>query len=110
MTALPFLARSERDRRPPSTVSITGALRAPVAPELSRTLEALIRRGERRVLLDLRAVDHIDAAGVGELVRAFNATSAAGGGLRIAHANSRVRRVLQVTGLLTLLTTDDAAP
>ncbi len=110
MTALPFPARFECNRRSSSTVTVTGALRAPVAPELSRTLEALIRRGERRVLLDLRAVDHIDAAGVGELVRAFNVTRAAGGTLRVAHANSRVRRVLQIAGLLTLLTTDDANP
>jgi hypothetical protein len=41
---------------------------------------------------------------MGELVRAFNSTSAAGGVLQEAHVTRRVRQLLDVTGVLKLLT------
>lgn len=120
MPALKFRARSESDRRQAGNqqhslsafpeqgtyvaiVGVKGALRTPVTSELSQTLDAMIRRGDRRVLLDLAELHDIDAAGVGELVCAFNAMSTAGGVLRIARANRHVRSVLQVTGVFTLL-------
>ena len=93
----------------PAVVRVTGALRVPVTRELSEALGSLIRRGERRVLLDLAGLHDIDAAGVGELVRAFNAVRAAGGGLRIAKANRHVRRLLGIAGLYNLLTAGGGA-
>ncbi len=89
-----------------SILAVTGSLRTPVNAGLRHRVQALLARGERRILLDLSQVTHIDAAGVGELVRAFNITSAAGGVLRIAHASGRVRLLLHLTGLWTLLTAD----
>jgi anti-anti-sigma factor len=74
--------------------------------ELGHRVEALLCRGERRVVLDLVRLTDIDAAGVGELVGAFNMTNAAGGILRIAHASRRVRHLLHVTGVLSLLSAD----
>jgi len=93
------------EQRPhPSIVHLEGTLRAPVTSELRQSVEALIGRGVRRILVDLSRLSEIDAAGVGELVRAFNATSAAGGVLQIRHVTQRVRQLLDVTGVLTLLT------
>jgi anti-anti-sigma factor len=86
-----------------SVVPVSGTLRAPVTSGVSRMVEARIRRGERDVLLDLSQLTDIDAAGVGELVRAFNAVQASGGAVRIAHANRYVRQLLQVAGLFTML-------
>jgi anti-anti-sigma factor len=87
-----------------SIVFVRGSLRAPVTAELSQTVEAGIRRGARQVLLDLSGLVDIDAAGVGELLRAFNAVSAAGGVLQITHVQRPVRHLLQIAGLFTLLT------
>lgn len=84
-------------------VRVSGSLLAPVRRDLSQTIGALIRRGERQVLLDLRGLDDVDAAGVGELVRAFNMMRAAGGVLGIAQANRHVRRLLRTAGVFTLL-------
>jgi anti-sigma B factor antagonist len=128
ITALDTVARFERDLGQVSAnqglsptscpqdrhfaiVSVKGALRAPVHSKLNETLEAIIRQGERRVLLDLGAVDEVDAAGIGELISAFNVVRASGGVLRIAHANRYVRCVLEISGVFTLLTegpTNDA--
>lgn len=86
-----------------SIVQVEGALRGPEITEFSRRVEALLRRGERRILLDLSHLSNIDAAGVGGLVQAFNATSRLGGVLQIANARGHVRRILEVTGVLPLL-------
>jgi anti-anti-sigma factor len=97
------LAATSQSRARLSVLTVSGTLRAPLESNLSRAVEAGIRRGERQVLLDLAELTDIDAAGVGELVRAFNAAQAAGGILRIVRANRYVRRLLQVAGLFTLL-------
>jgi anti-anti-sigma factor len=85
---------------------VDDTLRAPLTAELRHRVRSLLCRGERRIVLDLTHVSRIDAAGVGELVRACNLTSAVDGALRIAHAAPRVREVLYRAGLLDLLMTD----
>jgi anti-anti-sigma factor len=66
-------------------------------------VKVLLERGERRLLVDLSRVRRIDAAGVGELVRLFNAVRAAGGALQIAYANARVERLLRQAGVFEML-------
>jgi anti-sigma B factor antagonist len=87
-----------------SVVEVGGTLRAPLTSDLRERIQALLGRGERRILLDLSRVSQIDAAGVGELVGAFTTARAAGGVLQIACASRRVRQLLQVAGVLPLLT------
>jgi anti-anti-sigma factor len=52
----------------------------------------------------MKGVSRIDAAGVGELVRAYNMGSAVNGVVRIENASARVRKVLELVGLFSLLT------
>ena len=86
------------------TVHLRGALRAPLDGELRRTVCGLLRRGERLIVLDLAGVLRIDAAGVGELVRAYNMVVAAQGVLRIVHSTVWVREILRRVGLFEILT------
>ena len=88
-------------------IPVDGALRVPIESRLMARVHAALRSGARRVRLDLSRLSTIDAAGVGELVAAFNATKAAGGVLDIAHAGGRVRRVLESTGVYPQLTMCD---
>jgi anti-anti-sigma factor len=87
-----------------SVVSVEDPLRFPVNRELRRKVRALLRLGERRLVLDLTQVSWIDAAGIGELVRAYNMTAASDGVLRVAHATARVSQILERVGLLDVLT------
>lgn len=91
------------ERTVPSVLHIQGALRAPVDTHLSERVQALLARGELGILLDLTRLSDIDAAGVGQLARTYAATSAAGGILQIANPSRRVRRLLEVAGLWSLL-------
>jgi anti-anti-sigma factor len=83
---------------------VEGALRAPVNSALSRRVADLLHQGQSHIVLELSLLDQIDAAGVGELVRLFGMTRAAGGVLRLVHANMYIRRILEVTGVWRLLT------
>jgi anti-anti-sigma factor len=87
----------------PWIVQVEGKLQAPLNSELSQKVEAALVRGERRVLLNLSRLADIDAAGIGELVRIFSMTRAVGAVLQVAHASPYVKRLLDITGLHTLL-------
>ena len=84
-------------------ISLHGPFRAPVTRELRHRILAQLRRGERIVILDLSHVSSIDAAGVGQLVRAYNVTHASRGTLRIVHTTRWVRELLERAGLFRLL-------
>jgi anti-anti-sigma factor len=79
------------------------SVRIPVEGELADRVLTLLQRGERTIVLDLARVPTIDAAGVGELVRAYNIAAAGEGRLRIANATPRVRQILERVGLFKRL-------
>ena len=99
---------SVREERSPhvSTLHIVGPLRVPLDLELRSTVHVILRRGFRRIVLNLASVSDLDAGGVGELVRLFNMAAAAHGELRIANACPRVRELLHRARVLDLLTGD----
>jgi anti-anti-sigma factor len=82
-----------------SVLSVDGRLRAPVDREIRHQVRTLLRRGERHIILDLTRVSSIDAAGVGELVRAHNMARALSGAVRVVNPNRRVRHAIVRAGL-----------
>src|SRR5687767_11427102 len=89
-----------------SVLCVHGSLRAPVDTALRLEVDALLRRGQRGLLLDLAGVSGLDAAGVGELVHVYNMAVAANGTLRVAHVLGKSRELLVRVGLIDLLTMD----
>src|SRR5215510_2061587 len=89
-----------------SVLSLDGPLRAPTTPRLRRRVEALLGNGERAILLDMTGVAEIDAAGIGELVRAYTAATALDGSFAIANVSRKVRRLLDRARLSRLLGAD----
>ena len=76
-----------------------GLLHAPIDREVRHQVRALLRRGERDIVLDLTRVASIDAAGIGELVRAHNMTRAVNGTLLVANPTGWVRHAIECVGL-----------
>jgi anti-anti-sigma factor len=103
MTALLSQAKCLDRSDEVSVLRVERPLRAPVTLELRHRVQALLRSGERRILLDLVGVSELDAAGVGELVHAYNMTTGASGVLRIANSAGSVRDLLVRVGLFDLL-------
>lgn len=88
-------------------VPVTDLLRRPQTRELRHSVRTLLRSGVRAIALDLSRVSRIDAAGVGELVRAYTMTCAVDGSLGIINVSAWVRTMLERAGLLALLSVED---
>jgi anti-sigma B factor antagonist len=59
----------------------------------------LTAQGKKQVVLNLLEVDHIDSAGIGELVRTHSTLRRQGGQLKLANLSPKVTDVLKMTSL-----------
>jgi anti-anti-sigma factor len=95
-----------REERSPgvSILHISGPLRVPLSSDLELVVHAVLRRGVRRIELNLAAVSDLDAGGVGTLVQLYNLAAGAHCVLRIVSTPARVQELLCKAGLFDLLT------
>ncbi len=70
---------------------------------LKQEVRELVDAGWRKVVLDLREVAYVDSIGVAEIVRAHTMLTSRGGRLTLVGLPERVRELLDLTGLLTIL-------
>jgi anti-sigma B factor antagonist len=66
---------------------------------LDSKMQALLKRGVTRILLDLGEVNYIDSSGIGALIRAYSSAQREGGTLKLYRLTRRVHDVLQITRL-----------
>jgi anti-anti-sigma factor len=90
-------------------VHIDGPLRIPMDRDVRHDVRTLLSRGERLIVLDLTRVSRIDAAGIGELVRAYNMARAVNGTIQVINPNRWVRHLIERVGLADVLLTDRLA-
>jgi anti-sigma B factor antagonist len=80
------------------------ALRGPLAlgcgdALLRRSVQEILARGVRNLVLDLREVPSVDSTGIGELVSAFASARNRGARLVLTGPSRKVRDILAVTRL-----------
>ncbi len=94
-----ILEFTKRTMQPGVTaLGITGSIHCgPECARLEREVDALIASRETRVIFDMAGVTHADSAAIGSIVRCFSKLKNAGGGLRIAAAQSMVDHSLKLT-------------
>jgi len=89
-----------------AVVAIAGRLS--VGAEVAR-LEAavshLLEQEQKKIVLDLTALEYCDSAAIGMLVSCLTKVKKAGGEMRIAGPNQRVQRILQMTGVDKIMST-----
>jgi anti-sigma B factor antagonist len=73
--------------------------------EFAACLDELIRSGERKILVNLQDVVHIDSGGIGVLVSKQMSLRKRGGDLRLFHLPESTHRAFAVTRLLTVFDT-----
>ncbi len=61
---------------------------------LRDAVQDLLTRGSNKILLSLTEVDHIDSAGIGELVRSHSAVRKAGGQLKLLKPSAKIEEML----------------
>jgi anti-anti-sigma factor len=93
-------------------LTVTGDLDASTIDVFDTTMDDVIERGGRLVVLDLSAVGFLDSTGLRGIVRASNQLAACDGRLTVAGLSGAAERVLELTGLLERLRDPDtrAAP
>jgi anti-sigma B factor antagonist len=73
--------------------------------EFAAWLDRLIREGQRKVLVNMRDVVHIDSGGIGVLLSKHGSLRKRGGDLKLVNLPSSTHRALVVTRLLSVLDT-----
>ena len=69
----------------------------PECARLEREVDGMIAACETRVIFDMAGVTHADSAAIGTIVRCLAKLRSAGGGLRIAAAQSMIDHSLRLT-------------
>jgi anti-sigma B factor antagonist len=59
--------------------------------------------GSRQVVLDLSNLTHMDSMGVGTCVRLYVSAKSAGSSLQLVNIGPRIRQILGITNLLSVL-------
>ena len=96
----------------PGTVVIdmSGEVDVLLIPSFARCLDEVIAAGHRRVVLDMGEVEFIDSAGLSAIVRAYKRMARHHGSLRMRGPSPRIRRVLDMVGLTTVVPLEEAVP
>ncbi len=89
-----------------AVVHVGGEVDLATCPQLRGVLAGLIDQGIYDLVVDLEQVSFLDSSGIGVLMGAHRRLREHGGGLRLAAPSARVRRVLEVTGVTTVLPID----
>ena len=70
--------------------------------EIKQTVDDLLRKGHKKILLNLAKVPYLDSAGLGEIIRCFTALRKNGGHFRLLSPNKRILDLLSITKLLNV--------
>lgn len=84
-------------------VRLTGRLDNHWSEPLDEALAEMIREGAHHLRLDLSGVNYLSSAGIGVLMNAYRDTIALHGSFRVTAASDRVRTVLELVALDSLL-------
>jgi anti-sigma B factor antagonist len=91
-----------------SVIDISGRITLGEGDVLLRdTIDNLLAKGQRKLLLNLAEVSYIDSSGIGALVGVYTAARKQGGELQLLKITNRVRNLLQITKLYTVFVVSD---
>ncbi len=72
------------------------------ASALRDELREMLKKDQKKILLNLSEVTYIDSSGIGELVSAYTSITNQGGRLKLLGLTNRVKDLLQITKLYTV--------
>lgn len=100
----PICSHTVSRTRDTCVVVLAGDLDMSVVDEVCSVLvDEASRPGTTSVIVDLDALDFLDASGLSALVTGHNTARFHGRGFAVTHAHGGVRAVLELTGLLASL-------
>ena len=88
---------------PVTIVAPKGDLDMAVADRMKRTLTDLVDKGQRRLVLDLAAVQYLDSSGLGAFVASMKHARSAGGDIKLCALHTDVRSIFEMTRLIKVV-------
>ena len=88
----------------PVVVTVSGRLvLGKDAERLETTVNDLLQKNQKRLVLDLTSLEYADSSGIGTFVSCISAARKAGGEVSMAGVNPRIQRLFQITGINHLM-------
>jgi anti-sigma B factor antagonist len=75
----------------------------PLLSDFSGSVSSLLTAGDKKLVIDLAAVNYIDSASIGCLMDLYRQASAAAGALKLCGVQKRVETMLTMTGAQNFL-------
>lgn len=91
-------------------VELSGEIDLSVREDLRRILKAAVATSPGNTNLDLRSVTFLDCGGIGEIVRGYLDAQSRRHTLTVTRSRGIVRRILELTDVLAMLTPPAGAP
>ncbi|MFA9556654.1 STAS domain-containing protein [Evansella sp. AB-rgal1] len=82
-----------------SVVKLSGEVDVYTASVLKEKLNPIAQEAEQLIIIDLSDVHYIDSTGLGIFIGALKTADKSNSSLKIIGANSRVKRLFEITGL-----------
>lgn len=87
-----------------AVITISGRLALGGETErLDAAIKGMLQKDVKRFVLDITALDYVDSSGIGMLVSCLTNAKKAGGELKLVGANPRIKRILSMTGVDSIL-------
>lgn len=78
---------------------LEGEIDINTSPQLRKSFDELIRRNEKKVLLDFSAVTYIDSSGLATLIEMYQRLKKIQGRMRFCGMNESVKNIFEITKL-----------
>jgi len=74
----------------------------PDASEFNDVIQKLIKENKKNIVVDLGNLKYVNSTGIGIIIRAYTTVKNAGGNLKLANLNDKMRGLLSITKLNTI--------
>lgn len=81
---------------------LEGEINISNSPELRKAFDGIIKRNEKKILVDFSGVSYIDSSGLATLIEMFQRLKKIGGHLRFSSLDQKVKNIFEVTKLYKL--------
>ncbi|MBM3245660.1 MAG: STAS domain-containing protein [Candidatus Omnitrophica bacterium] len=89
----------EEKRNDALVLFMEGEINIGNSPELRKIFEEVVKRNEKKVLVDFAAVSYIDSSGLATLIEVFQRLKKIGGNLRLCSMDAKIRNIFEITKL-----------
>ncbi len=85
-----------------AVIDIEGRITYNEGVALGQTVRDLVKKGHKKIVLDLRKVDYLDSSGIGKLVKSYTFVKKHGGELKTIFLTPRVKEIFELTCLSSI--------